>query len=139
MKRMEKCNVRSILKGLLAGFAAGIVIEGLAALAGGVRGGAAGALRWAQLAGFVIGAAGAWLLLRQIGRKDAPVIYRPGRTAIEAEYEIRDENRRYEQSLRESGGEEHRMPRRGIDNAVVWVDIGVLLAALVPVCISLPD
>ena len=138
MKRMETWNVGDILLGFLAGFAAGIAVEGLAAFGGSVHGGAAGALSWAQLAGFVIGAVGIWLLLRQIGRKDAPVIYRPGRMPIEAEYEIREENRRYERSLQEAGGEEHRMPRRGIDNAVVWVDIGVVLAALVPMCISLP-
>lgn len=133
-----KTTMKNILTGLLAGFAVGIVIEGVAAFAGSVHGGAEGALRWAQAAGLVVAVISVWLLMREFsasgGRR--PFI-RPGRTRLEMEYEVQDENRRYEQNLRESGGEAHRMPRWG-NLSLIALDIGVLLSALVPMCITLP-
>lgn len=135
MKLMEKWNVRGIVTGLLAGFLIGGVIEGAAALAGGIRGGMADALLWAQVAGIVVGIIGVCLLLRDTSGRRA--FLRPGRSALEMEYEVQDENRYYEKAMREAGGEAHRMPRWGSVSRTA-VDIGILLAALTPMCISLP-
>ena len=138
MKGTEGRGIGTIIAGLAAGFVIGIVAEGVAAFAGSIHGGAAGALRWVQLAGVVMAMVGVWLLLRRLGRRDAPVIYRPGRTPLEMEYEVCEENHRYEHQLAAADGQEHRMPRRGVDSVTVWICIGAVLAAVIPLCIALP-
>ena len=78
------------------------------------------------------------MVTRRLAKSESPVVYRPGRTLMEMEYEVRDENRRYEQDLASSEGEAHRMPKRGVTGGFLWIGIGALLAALVPMFIKLP-
>ena len=138
MKERILKQLGAALTGGLSGFIVGLVIEGVAAFAGSVRGGAEGALHWAQIAGILLGVVGAWMVTRRLAKSESPVVYRPGRTLMEMEYEVRDENRHYEQDLASSEGEAHRMPKRGVTGGFLWIGIGALLAALVPMFIKLP-
>ena len=138
MKERILKQLGAALTGGLSGFVVGLVIEGAAAFAGSVRGGPEGALRWAQIAGILLGVVGAWMVTRRLARAEGPVVYRPGRTPMEMEYEVRDENRRYEQDLAASEGEAHRMPKRGVTGGFLWIGIGMVLSALVPMFIKLP-
>ena len=138
MNAIKNMNWGGILTGFLSGLLIGAAAEGIAAFAGGVRGGAEIALQWAQIAGILLAVVGVWMVARRFARSEGPVIYRPGRTRLEMEYEVRDENRRYEQALSAAEGEAHRMPRRGISGGFLWTGIGMVLAGLIPMCISLP-
>ena len=138
MKERILKQLGAALTGGLSGFVVGLVIEGAAAFAGSVRGGPEGALRWAQIAGILLGVVGAWMVTRRLAKSESPIVYRPGRTQMEMEYEVRDENRRYEQDLASSEGEAHRMPKRGVTGGFLWIGIGMVLAALVPMFVELP-
>lgn len=122
---------------LLRGGALGGVLECLAALVGSSRGGAEGALYWAQSAGILMGVIGVWLLVRRLVKAEGPQIYRPGRTWLELEYEGQAAYKENEKALRESGGESHRMPRPRRSGATLWTDVGVLLSSLLPMLVSL--
>ena len=125
-------KAKDIVIGLLTGIAVGAAAEGLAGLAGSVRGGAEGALHWAKIVGLLLGVVGIWLVFRRVLRAEGPAIYRPGRTALELENEVREESRRYEKTMRESDGEEHRMPRRR-SGTTLWMDVGLVISGLLPV------
>ena len=142
-------NAIGILGGLLTGFTVGVVIEGLAwhvgravargilGLTGCIPGSEVVALRWAQAAGLLIGVIGVWLLARRLAKAEGPQIYRPGRTWLEMEYEVQDTHKENEKTLRESDGEEHRMPRPHSGGATLWMDIGLLLSALLPAGVTM--
>ena len=138
MNGTKQSGLGGILAGIVTGAAIGLVIEGAAAFAGSVHGGTEGALRWAQTAGMPAGVVGAWMVTRRLAKSESPIVYRPGRTRLEMEYEVRDENRRYEQALAASEGEAHRMPKRGVTGGFLWIGIGMVLSALVPMCVRLP-
>lgn len=138
MKGRERSGPGGILAGIVTGAAIGLVVEGVAAFAGSVHSGPAGALRWAQIVGMLAGVVGAWMVTRRLAKSESPIVYRPGRTRLEMEYEVRDENRRYEQALAASEGETHRMPQRGVSGGFLWMGIGMVLSALVPMFVKLP-
>ena len=138
MNGTKQSGLGGILAGIVTGVVIGLVIEGAAAFAGSVHGGAEGALRWAQIAGMLAGVVGVWMVTRRLAKSESPIVYRPGRTRLEMEYEVRDENRRYEQDLAASEGEAHRMPKRGVTGGFLWIGIGMVLSALVPMCVRLP-
>jgi len=128
---------KETVAGMLMGIALGGALECLAALVGSFRGGAEGALYWAQITGMLMGVIGVWLLVRRLIKAEGPQIYRPGRTWLEMEYEVQDAHKEDEKTLRESNGETHRMPRLRRSGATLWMDVGVLLSALLPMLVSL--
>lgn len=128
---------KEAVAGMLMGIALGGALECLAALVGSFRGGAEGALYWAQITGMLMGVIGVWLLVRRLIKAEGPQIYRPGRTWLEMEYEVQDAHKEDEKALRESGGASHLMPRPHRSGATLWMDIGVLLSAVLPMLIPL--
>lgn len=122
-----KEKLRNIGISLLIGMLMSLAVMAAAALIGGLRGGAAAALRWGRSAGLVLGAVSlifAGLRLFSADR-DGGRWFRPGRTALEMEAEVLDEHRRGEQAYRERGGVAERPKAISL-----WVAVGTVLAAL---------
>lgn len=121
MKNMMK----TVLRSLLIGMVIGVVVIVPVAVIGAVRGGAEIALRWSRMAGMLIGAVGlVFAGMRWFSRdRDGGRYFRPGRTALELEAEVLNEQRQEKTLWPEGDG------RKVIS---IWVAIGMVLAGLLP-------
>ena len=119
-----KNMLENILRSVLIGLAVGVVVMIPVAVLGAVRGGAELALHWSRMVGPVIGAVGLIFAGMRFfsADRDGGQYFRPGRTALELEAEVLDEQRQGSVASEKEGG-------KGIS---IWVAIGMVLSSAIP-------